>query len=315
MISNKALNKRQIKVKIDPSITHTSPFAPPHRPFKELILFSVSSEAFPHFSPDDLTILGGSRAVNALAGQNLFSFIHLSEKDIEFLFSLIYKNENSTALFPSGDKTLLISFQLLRAGGTGIAVTIDCPPTGISALATSELADSLDGLVLSPSVEDFQPDDEQCMELYRSVSRLLNLISGKKTLLETVRSVAELSSVKVGADLPTDVDYDQGFDSSAAISLLLCLFSHALSVGIDELKLSVSSEHDFSLSVDFETVCPISHLLLYCEKIAENMGIFFRLHVNENKHRAILVPIRRLPADGFKSGIFINGKRFFNPFV
>ena len=137
-------------VKIGPSRLRSFRFGPPQELFESLILFSVSSEAFPHFSPDDLIILGGSRSVNGLAEERLFSHVDLSEEDTELLFSLIYKSEHVAALFPFGTRLLFVSTRFLRAGGPGIAVIIDKDPTCAAALASSELADTVEGLTFRP---------------------------------------------------------------------------------------------------------------------------------------------------------------------
>lgn len=279
---------------------------------EELFLFSAYPEAFPHISKNDISIINKDTS-----GQAFFSTFPLSEDDTELFLSLMYRSEKFAALFPLGKKLLFVSSHLLRSGGPGIALVISCSPECSSALARSELSDALGDLIFSPSFGRYSPKDEHIMELYRSISRFTaDYTQAKRSVFDLIRASAELSSVSANAELSVEANADTVFDPDAIFSLLLCLFSHASRIGTKKASVTLSGAQSLCVTVEFESSDPdISADLLFCEKSAQSMGISFSLQIYENETKAMFIPRREGPGDGFKSGIFINGKRFINPFL
>ena len=99
--------------------------------------------------------------------------------------------------------------------------------------------------------------------------------------------------------------------------MLLCILLHAARVGADKVIITVSGERDLCITTEFESKDEyISGELLFCEKAAENMGAAFKLSCVDGCLKATFIPTRNDPSlIGLKSGIFINGKRFRNPFL
>lgn len=307
---SKTYQNRRIKIPF--SSDGTSSLKPRISLEEELFLFSAYTEAFPHISKNDISIIN-----KGSSGQAFFSIFPLSEDDTELFLSLMYRSEKFAALFPLGQKLLFISSRLLRSGGPGLALIINCPPECASALARSELSDSLGDLIFSPSFDRYSPKDEHVMELYRSISRFTaDYTQAKRSAFDLIRASAELASVSASTELSIEADTDTVFDPYAIFSLLLCLFSHASRTGTNEASVTLSGEQNLCVTVEFESSEPdISTDLLFCEKSAQSMGISFSLQIYENKIKAMFIPEREGPGDGFKSGIFINGKRFINPFL
>lgn len=307
---SKALQNRHIKV--DVFSCGASVLGPRVTLREKLLLFSVSSESFPHISRENVSVLSGE-----LAGQGLFSAIELSDDDFELFLSSTYKPNHNAALFPIKDGLLFVFTRFLRAGGPGLALIIDCPPEAAAALARSELADSLGRVAFSPSFDKYSPIENNVMELYRSLSRFTaSGLWDKPSIFDIIRSAAELCSIEVSTKLTIDANDGAEFDSDAVFSLLLCLLSHASYAGIKKADITLSGARSFCISVEFEeSGASLSNDLLFCEKTAEHLGIPFNLDISEGRIRVTFIPQRDRPADGFKSGIFINGKRFINPFL
>lgn len=306
-------------IKISFSNKGRSIYAPSVKFRGDIILFTVFSESFPHVSKSDVSVIDGR--VNGLPvsdGKSFFDIIDLPEKDVDLFLSILYGTGKTSALFPFDGKTLLVFTGILRAGGAGLAFVIDIPPSAAAALAHSDLYLQSDDIIFSPSFESYTPSEIGAMELYSLISHLLSGASKNSTPLPNlIRTISELSMLEVSVQLSLEVGGEPKFDQSTVFSMLLCILFHAARVGCDKAIITVSGERDLSITTEFETKDEhLSNGILFCEKTAENMGAAFMLDCTDGHFKATFVPTRNDPSlIGLKSGIFINGKRFRNPFL
>ena len=320
MALTNAFKNRYIKYHISPN--ESSPFAPCPIDGNDVVLFSVSSEAFPHVSKKDVSIIGGvSSEGTPIEQKNLFELISISEDMLSAFFASLYSSDDRAILFPLKDRSLLLFTRFLRSSGLGIAVILNFSPKVLAALSHSDLADSLVDVHFSDFVCTIAEEHDQTTKLFQAVSHYSSRIArasfpNDRSILNVIESACNILGVSARINLSTEAESITDCDLDSAFSLLLCILSHAMR-STKEINITVSGDQYAVISVDFESDSSgdISRLL-FCERIAENMGTSFNLTALDHHFTASFIPLRQGPSpEGFKSGIFINGKRFVNPFL
>ena len=320
MALTNAFKNRYIKYHISPN--ESSPFAPCPIDGNDVVLFSVSSEAFPHVSKKDVSIIGGvSSEGTPIEQKNLFELISISEDMLSAFFTSLYSSDDRAILFPLKDRSLLLFTRFLRSSGLGIAVILNFSPKILAALAHSDLADSLVDVHFSDFVCTIAEEHDQIPMLFQAVSYYSSRIaeasfSNDRSILNVIESACNILGASASINLSTEAERITDCDLDAVFSLLLCILSHAMR-STKEINITISEDRRTVISVDFESD-PSGDIsqLLFCEMIAENMGTSFNLTALGHHFTASFIPLRQGPSpEGFKSGIFINGKRFVNPFL
>lgn len=325
MVLSKTIKNRFIKYSFSPS--EVSPFSPPSMPDCDVILFSVSSESFPHVSKDGVSVISvRSSSGKPNSHMSFFDLVSLLDSDTELFCSSILTSGKNVMVFPCGNKTLIVFTRFLRACGMGLALKVNISPSNAASLAHSELTSPIEGVLFSPSLDNSPKAYDSVMELYRATSLFAELngsasSSDKRSILDIIRTVVKISQLETDVEISLYSETESVFEPDTVFSLLLCFFFHARRMDGKGMTVKILGEEKIRIAVEFSTSTPPSSddnipELLFCEKAAENMGTLFSLDINENTYSALFIPLREAPsAEGFKSGIFVNGKRFINPFL
>ena len=292
-----------------------------------VLFFYCASESFPHFSKNDIRIIGGRSCKRSDSlTECFFDTVDLPESELPLFMQSLYRIRESTVLLPLQKKILAVFNPLLRSGGLGIAFIFNYSPCYAVPLIEPQSRKLLNDVYISPSFESLSKRSGKSTSAFANsfigiVNTLNNGLSQSTvnvaSAVNIMRSAANFIDLPITVELQLDDMSERNFDAPALYSFSTSLLCMARQLSADHSAvIRISGGRHRSISIDFKVCRSIDAskdlaAALFCEKMADELRVPFFIDIENGNFHAVFAPFREDPSlFGLKTGIFIDQKRF-----